>query len=77
MLFVLTAYMGITGGFTLYNSFTYCWRFPIQVVHFVLVHSGLIFVPMVMLRHFNMEFKKFDWVRAYFFDVGISTAMMA
>ncbi len=77
MLFVLTAYMGITGGFhTFMTPLLTAGDSPIQVVHFVIVHSGLIFVPIVMLRHFNMKFRKFDWVRAYFFDVGISTAMI-
>ena len=77
MLFVVTAYMGITGGFHAFMTpLLTAGDSPIEVVHFVMVHSGLIFVPIVMLRHFNMEFRKFDWVRAYFFDVGISTVMM-
>ena len=77
MLFVLTTYMGITGGFhSFMTPLLTAGDAPIQIAHFTLVHSSLISVPIVMMRHFGMNFLKYDWVRAYGFDVLISTAMI-
>ena len=76
-LFVLTAYMGITGGFhSFMTPLLTAGAAPIQIVHFIIVHSCLIFVPIVMMRNFGMKFFKFDWIRAYGFDVAISTVMI-
>ncbi|MBM55523.1 MAG: hypothetical protein CMB32_03090 [Euryarchaeota archaeon] len=77
MLFVLTAYMGMTGGFhSFMTPLLTAGDSPLQVTHFIVVHSTLISLPFVMIKHFNMQFIKWDWVRAYGFDVLISTAMI-
>ena len=77
LLFVLTSYMGITGGFhSFLTPLLVAGDAPIQIVHFVVVHSSLMVVPFIMMRHYGMKFIKFDWVRAYGFDVLISTSMI-
>jgi hypothetical integral membrane protein (TIGR02206 family) len=76
-LFVYTAYLGMVGG-------AYTFLTPIMTagysiplfINFICVHGGLIFVPIVMMRHYGMEFRSYDWARAYGFDVVISTMMM-
>ena len=76
-LFYLTAYLGIVGGFHSFVSPLLTGGYSaIQVSHYIIVHSTLVSLPLVMIKHFKMEFMKFDWVKAYFFDVVISTFMI-
>ena len=76
-LFVYTAYMAMVGGFHSFVTPLMTAGFSIPLfINFICVHSGLVFVPILMMRHYGMEFKRFDWARAYGFDVFISTIMI-
>jgi uncharacterized membrane protein YwaF len=77
MLFILTAYMGISGGFHSFMTplLTAGDSIP-QITHFIIVHSGLFFIPFIMMRHYGMKFIRFDWIRAYGFDLVLSTIMI-
>lgn len=76
-LFVFSAYMAIMGGLHSFLTplFTEGMAWPI-FINFALVHGGLIIIPFIMMKHFRMRFYKWDWVRAYLFDVSLSMAMM-
>ena len=76
-LFVVTAYLGISGGFhSFMTPLLTAGDSPIQIAHFIILHSGLIFIPIIMIRHYGMKFRRFDWIRAYGFDLIISTIMI-
>lgn len=76
-LFVFSSYMAIMGGLHSFLTplFTEGDAWPI-FINFALVHGGLIIIPFIMMKHFGMRFYKWDWVRAYGFDVALSMAMM-
>lgn len=77
LLFILTAYMGISGGFHSFMTPLLTAGDSIhQITHFVIIHSSLLFIPFIMMRHYGMKFIRFDWVRAYGFDLIISTIMI-
>ena len=77
ILFIFTIFMGFIGCL---HSFLTPLLFvgdslPL-VVHYTIVHSSLVSVPVIMMRHFNMEIKKYDWIRAFGFDFTISAIMI-
>ena len=76
-LFVYSSYMAIMGGLHSFLTplFTEGDAWPI-FINFALVHASLIIIPFVMMKHFGMRFYKWDWVRAYVFDVILSMVMM-
>tara|TARA_B110000444_G_C18835006_1_gene595423 strand:+ start:374 stop:1138 length:765 start_codon:yes stop_codon:yes gene_type:complete len=76
-LFVFTVYMAIIGGFHSFvtPNLIAGYSFP-TFINYIFVHSGLIFVPIIMMRHYGMKLRSFDWIRAYGFNVLISTLMI-
>lgn len=76
-LFVYSSYMAIMGGLhSFLTPLLYEGDAWPTFINFALVHSSLIIMPFVMMKHFGMRLYKWDWVRAYVFDLIISMAMM-
>ena len=76
-LFIVTMYMAIIGGFHSFitPNLTTGYSLP-AFINYIFVHSGLVFVPIIMMRHYGMKLRNFDWIRAYGFNVLISTLMI-
>ena len=77
MLFYATGYMGITGGLHAFlTPILTAGDSNMQIAFFVFSHSIIIIMPFIMIRHFYMEFRKFDWIKTVFIGIFISTLMM-
>ena len=76
-LFVYTFFMSILGGFySLLTPLLTVGDSPFVLIHYMLVHTGLFVVPIVMIRVYGMRLSSFDWLRAYLFAAVISTLMV-
>ena len=76
-LFVYTFFMSILGGFySLLTPLLTVGDSPVVMIHYILVHTGLFVVPIVMIRVYGMRLNSFDWLRAYLFAAVISTLMV-
>ena len=76
-LFVYTFFMSILGGFySLLTPLLTVGDSPVVLIHYMLVHTGLFVVPIVMIRVYGMRLSSFDWLRAYLFAAVISTLMV-
>jgi hypothetical integral membrane protein (TIGR02206 family) len=76
-LFVYTFFMSILGGFySLLTPLLTVGDSPFVMIHYILVHTGLFVVPIVMIRVYGMRLNSFDWLRAYLFAAVISTLMV-
>ena len=76
-LFVYTFFMSILGGFySLLTPLLTVGDSPFVMIHYILVHTGLFVVPIVMIRVYGMRLSSFDWLRAYLFAAVISTLMV-
>ncbi|MAO46011.1 MAG: TIGR02206 family membrane protein [Crocinitomicaceae bacterium] len=77
MLFYATGYMGITGGLHAFlTPILTAGDSNMQIAFFVFSHSIIIIMPLIMIRHFNMKFRKFDWIKTVFIGIFVSTLMM-
>jgi uncharacterized membrane protein YwaF len=69
--------MSILGGFySLLTPLLTVGDSPFVMIHYILVHTGLFVVPIVMIRVYGMRLNSFDWLRAYLFAAVISTLMV-
>ena len=76
-LFVYTFFMSILGGFySLLTPLLTVGDSPVVMIHYILVHTGLFVVSIVMIRVYGMRLSSFDWLRAYLFAAVISTLMV-
>ena len=76
-LFVYTFFMAIIGGFyALLTPLLTVGDAPYVLIHYLLVHTGLVVVPIVMIRVYGMRLKSYDWIRGYLFAAVISTVMV-
>ena len=76
-LFVYTFFMSVLGGFySLLTPLLTVGDSPFVLIHYILVHTGLFVVPIVMIRLYGMRLKSFDWLRSYLFAAVISTLMV-
>jgi len=76
-LFVYTFFMALIGGF--YSVLTPLFTVgdaPLVIVHYIIVHTALFTVPIVMIRLYGMRLKYYDWIRGYLFAAAISTVML-
>lgn len=76
-LFVYTFFMSIIGGFySVLTPLLTVGDAPLVLVNYIIVHTGLFVVPIVMIRVYGMRLKSFDWIRGYLFAAAISTIMV-
>ena len=76
-LFVYTFFMALIGGFySVLTPFLTVGDAPLVLLHYMVVHTGLFVVPIVMIRVYGMRLKYFDWIRAYLFTAVCSTIMV-
>jgi len=76
-LFVYTFFMGLIGGFySVLTPLLTVGDAPLVIVHYIIVHTALFTVPIVMIRLFGMRLKYYDWIRGYLFAAAISTLMV-
>ena len=76
-LFVYTFFMSIIGGFySLLTPLLTVGDAPFVLIHYVLVHTGLFVVPILMIRIYGMRLFYLDWLRSYLFAIAISTLMI-
>jgi len=76
-LFVYTIFMSMIGGiYSLLTPLLTIGDAPYVLVHYVIVHTGLFVVPIVMIRVYGMQLKSYDWIRSYLFAAAISTIMV-
>jgi uncharacterized membrane protein YwaF len=69
--------MSIIGGFHSFVTPNLIAGYSLPTfINYIFVHSGLVFVPIIMMRHYGMKLRSFDWIRAYGFNVLISTLMI-
>lgn len=74
--FAFTTFMGMVGG--LHSVLTPQLTHDILplLILFYVKHAALVFVPIILARTTSLRFRRFDWIRTYFWAVGISTLMM-
>ena len=76
-LFVYTFFMGLIGGFySVLTPLLTVGDAPLVIVHYIIVHTALFTVPIVMIRLYGMRLKYYDWIRGYLFAAAISTLMV-
>jgi hypothetical integral membrane protein (TIGR02206 family) len=76
-LFVYTFFMTLIGGFyAVLTPLLTVGDAPFVVVHYIIVHTSLFTVPIVMVRVYGMRLKYYDWIRGYLFAAAISTVMV-
>ena len=76
-LFVYTFFMALIGGlYSLLTPLLTVGDAPYVLLHYVIVHTGLFVVPIVMIRVYGMRLSKYDWIRSYLFSAAISTIMI-
>ena len=76
-LFVYTFFMGLIGGFySVLTPLLTVGDAPLVIVHYIIVHTALFTVPIVMIRLYGMRLKYYDWIRGYLFAAAISTVMV-
>ena len=76
-LFVYTFFMGLIGGFySVLTPLLTVGDAPLVMIHYVIVHTSLFAVPIVMIRLYGMRLKYYDWIRGYLFAAAISTVMV-
>ena len=76
-LFVYTFFMGLIGGFySVLTPLLTVGDAPLVILHYIIVHTALFTVPIVMIRLYGMRLKYYDWIRGYLFAAAISTVMV-
>jgi hypothetical integral membrane protein (TIGR02206 family) len=76
-LFVYTFFMALIGGFySVLTPLLTVGDAPLVIVHYIIVHTALFTVPIVMIRLYGMRLKYYDWIRGYLFSAAISTVMV-
>ena len=76
-LFVYTFFMALIGGFySVLTPLLTVGDAPLVIVHYIIVHTALFTVPIVMIRLYGMRLKYYDWMRGYLFAAAISTLMV-
>jgi hypothetical integral membrane protein (TIGR02206 family) len=74
--FTFSAFLGTIGGV---HSFITpqltVGDAPLVIVDYCLRHGIIIFMPIVMFRHFGMRFPKMGWLKTYAFAAVASTAV--
>ena len=76
-LFVYTFFMGLIGGFySVLTPLLTVGDAPLVIVHYIIVHTALFTVPIVMIRLYGMRLNYYDWIRGYLFAAAISTLMV-
>jgi len=76
-LFVYTFFMSILGGFySLLTPLLTIGDAPFVLLHYIIVHTLLFVIPIVMVRVYGMRLKSMDWMRSYLFAAIISTIMI-
>ena len=49
---------------------------PFVLLHYIILHTGLFVIPIVMVRVYGMRLKSMDWMRSYLFAAIILTIMI-
>jgi hypothetical integral membrane protein (TIGR02206 family) len=76
-LFVYTFFMSVIGGFySVLTPILTVGDAPFVIVHYIIVHTSLFTVPIVMVRLYGMRLKYYDWIRGYLFAAVLSTLMV-